>query len=287
MAMRVLVATDLSAAGDEAIRQASKLVGADGALAAVHVLPYLQAVSTLFPQAHAEEAVNESQITERVANAVGERVAAIAKREAEIFVDQGTDYAEIVRRAEVWKAEVVVLGSHGHSGLSRVLGGVAERVVRHVHCRALIARASAPLGCVLAATDLSEPSLPAVVAAVTEARRLGVALKVANAVDYPQLEAFEVLGLGTPTTVDPAKLRDTARHRLSTMMESAGVTAEGLVLEGPASEVIVAEAIRLGAGLIVVGSRGWSGFSRLMLGSVAEEILRTAPCSVLVVRTAQ
>jgi nucleotide-binding universal stress UspA family protein len=129
--------------------------------------------------------------------------------------------------------------------------------------------------------------LPAVVAAVTEARRLGVALKVANAVDYPQLEAFEVLGLGTPTTVDPAKLRDTARHRLSTMMESAGVTAEGLVLEGPASEVIVAEAIRLGAGLIVVGSRGWSGFSRLMLGSVAEEILRTAPCSVLVVRTAQ
>jgi nucleotide-binding universal stress UspA family protein len=282
--MRVLIATDLSASSDEAIRQAAALAGTSGALAAVHVLPILQTVSTLFPQAHAREALDESQVIIRVTDAVGDRVARIAEREAEIFVDQGIDYAEIVRRAEVWKADVVVVGTHGHSGLGRVLGGVAERVVRHVHCRVLVARATAVRGCVLAATDFSEPSLPAVIAAVEEARRRGVPLKVAHAVDYPQPGAFDLLGIAMPIPIDPSSFRDAARHRFATVMRSAGVEAERLIVDGPAAAAIVAEAERVGAELIVIGSHGAAGFARLLLGSVAEEILRSATCSVLVVR---
>ena len=57
------------------------------------------------------------------------------------------------------------------------------------------------------------------------------------------------------------------------------------VLEmGDARAVIDETAIKLGADLIVMGTRGRRGFSRMMLGSVAEAIVRTAPCPVLLVR---
>jgi nucleotide-binding universal stress UspA family protein len=283
--MRVLVATDLSAAADEAVRQAAAMAGTAGTLAAVHVLPVLQAVSMLFPQTHEREALDEAQVTARVADAVSERVARIAGRDAETFVEQGIDYAEIARRAEAWKADVVVVGSHVHSGLPRVLGGVAERVVRHVHCRALVARATTGRGGVLAANDLSEASLPATVAAAEEARRRGVALTVAHAVDFPQIETFFLLGLATPPPMDPESLRDAARYRLTTTMREAGVSAKEEILDGPAADALVREAERLGAELVVVGSHGSTGFERLLLGSVAEEIVRAAACSVLVIRT--
>ncbi|MGA2449103.1 MAG: universal stress protein [Polyangiaceae bacterium] len=283
--MRVLVATDLSAAADEAIRQGAAIAGTDGAMAAVHVVPFLQDVSMLFPQLHAREVLAESQITARVADVVTERVTRIAERAAEIFIEQGTDYAEIVRRAETWGADVVVVGSHGHSEIPQGLSDVAERVVRHVHCRALVARATRARSGVLAATDLSEASLPAVAAAVEEARRLGVALTVAHAVNFPQIEALLSMGLATPPPIDPASFRNAARDRLASMMREAGVMAKEEILDGPAVESIVAEADRMGAQVIVVGSHGSTGFARLLLGSVAEQIVRTAACSVLVVRT--
>lgn len=151
--MRVLVATDLSEPADEALRQAATLAGIDGALAALHVLPSLQSLSALFPQRQTPETLKVGQIIARAADAVRERVAGFAGRDAEIFVEQGTPYAEIVRRAEAWKADIVVVGSHGQSGLERVFGGVAERVVRYAHCRVLVARKTSAHGWVLAATD--------------------------------------------------------------------------------------------------------------------------------------
>jgi nucleotide-binding universal stress UspA family protein len=283
--MRVLVATDLSRAADEAVRQAAAMAGTSGALAAIHVLPTtLQAVSMLFPQRHAQDALDVAQLITRVKDTLKERVAAVSGRDAETFVPEGTDYAEIVRKAETWKADVVVVGSHGHSGIARMLGGVAGRVVRHAHCRVLVAREMAVRGCVLAATDLSEPSLAAVAAAAEEARRRGVELKVAHAIDFLQGEATYIAQLGTPSTFSSSSLRDPASDRLSAMMLKAGVSAERRIVEGPAAAAIVREAEAVGAELIVVGSRGRTGLARLLLGSVAEKIVRAAACSVLVVR---
>ena len=283
-AMRVLVATDLSRAADEALRQAAALAGANGALCVVHVLPSLQAVSMLFPQRHAQDALDVLEITAQATEAVRERVRRVCEREAELAVAEGTDYAEIVRYAEGWKADVVVVGSHGHGGLSRVLGGVAERVMRHAHCRVLIARATAARGCVVAATDLSEPALPAVMAAAEEATRRGVSLKVAHAVDALQVESFYLLGIATPSTYSAAELRDPARQRLTDMLKKVGVDAESQVLDGPAAAAIIRYADEAGAELVVVGAHGRTGLTRLLLGSVAEKIVRSAACSVLVVR---
>jgi general stress protein 26/nucleotide-binding universal stress UspA family protein len=72
--------------------------------------------------------------------------------------------------------------------------------------------------------------------------------------------------------------------RVAESLAAAGLKAEPLVRHGDPRSVIVEEAKEWGADLIVVGSHGYTGFKRLLLGSVAQSVVSHAPCSVEVVR---
>lgn len=63
-----------------------------------------------------------------------------------------------------------------------------------------------------------------------------------------------------------------------------GVAGEAEVQDGVPATAILSRATALGAWLVVVGTHGRGGVARFVLGSVAEKIVRDAPCSVLVVR---
>lgn len=78
------------------------------------------------------------------------------------------------------------------------------------------------------------------------------------------------------------KLLANARERLEKALAGHGI--ETSVLSGPVIETLVDCARAFGADLIVMGSEGRKGVSRLLLGSVAEGVLRAAPCSVEIVR---
>jgi nucleotide-binding universal stress UspA family protein len=86
--------------------------------------------------------------------------------------------------------------------------------------------------------------------------------------------------------VDEA-LREAARKSLDITMEIFGGHHDrvtGLIEQGDAGRLIVAKAKETGANLVVVGSRGLSGVSSLLMGSVSTHVVQAAPCSVLVVR---
>ena len=71
-----------------------------------------------------------------------------------------------------------------------------------------------------------------------------------------------------------------------TELREAGFTASGLVDFGDAKTRIIDNAAKWPADLIVVGSHGWKGLNRFLLGSVSEAVARHAPCSVEIVRMA-
>ena len=71
---------------------------------------------------------------------------------------------------------------------------------------------------------------------------------------------------------------------LSHALVQSGVRTELFLRNGPATEIIVAFAVARKADLIIVGSQGRTGLSRLLIGSVAERVVRHALCPVLVVR---
>lgn len=73
--------------------------------------------------------------------------------------------------------------------------------------------------------------------------------------------------------------------RAASDLRSSGMAVESVVKKGDARGEIVEEAKRWGADLVVLGSRGRTGVKRWLMGSVAEHVVRNAPCSVEVVRT--
>ena len=79
-------------------------------------------------------------------------------------------------------------------------------------------------------------------------------------------------------------LRLAAEDRLVETLTRLAIDGEALARSGPAAQTIVDIAASACAGLVVVGTHGRTGLARLTLGSTAEAIIRSAPCSVLVVR---
>ena len=109
-------------------------------------------------------------------------------------------------------------------------------------------------------------------------------MKVIHAVDFGDMYSTHLFGVGTPATYDVTHLQDPARERLDEVMKRNHIKAETKIISGSAAAAIVGEADATGAELLVVGSHGRTGLTRILLGSVAEKVVRTSSCSVLVVR---
>ncbi len=301
---KVLVATDLSEAADEAIRQGFDLAKADGGqLVVVHVVPSQLHVSPMFPQRTAGETDRTLDAERAAILAVEERVASLTGGKSgpagqggdtfHVIVDTGSPEAAIVRAADAVHATLVAVGSRGTTGLDRLLlGSVASRVVRYAHCPVLVARSHEKTGKVLAATDFSEAALPAVSIAAAEARRRAARLTLLHAIDaFPHPAIGWGAHFGASWVVPPKELVDDAKkaavEALQDALQRLGAEGDTLATTGDAASSILDAARTLPAELIVLATRGRTGIARMVLGSVAEKVISLAPCSVLAVRQGQ
>ena len=140
----------------------------------------------------------------------------------------------------------------------------------------------------IAAVDFSPGSDAALAAAVSLARDTGATLHLVHALDLP-VPLFNPYAVAVPVAyVDEA--RDAARKCLAEAADkirAEGVKVETHLGEVPAAPSIVRIAEAVAADLIVIGTRGHTGLQHALLGSVAERTVRTAPCSVLTVKSAE
>jgi nucleotide-binding universal stress UspA family protein len=295
MTQRILVALDLSPASLAALKSARALADERGAtLAVVHVAAHYSDVQPFLPQSYGPNMTHHLEL-ERLAREALERELTQVEgcSDVERFFEIGTPYAEIVRRAEAWNADLIVVGSQGKTGVSRaLLGSVAEHVVRVAHCPVLVSRASRGSGVVMAATDLSDPSLPAVATAAEEARRRGASLTVVHAMES-SLAAYGAAAaalfgstVSVPSADDRKQVREWLVSALGDAMRGFGAQGEPLVVEGSVVASVVQAVEERRADLLVIGTHGRTGISRLLLGSVAEKLVRLVDCSVLVARMA-
>jgi nucleotide-binding universal stress UspA family protein len=287
----ILAAMDLEKGSDELLRQADALASSYNVnLTVCHVLPEVFAVRPLYPQLHLDDALKLSELEAEVRVALLKRIRTVTGREppqVEIEIEQGTVHAGILRIAEnIGAGAVVVGGKVDHGGL-HILGSSAEHVVRYANCPVLVARPS-PAGKVLAATDFSDPALPAVEAGATEARHRKADLAIIHAVDLmPVMSPFygEFYSYGAPSIDLSNQMRKIWQQRLDACVHRFNAKGGGLLRDGMAAPTILSAAAELPAHLLVVGTHGRTGLSRLIaLGSVAEAVVRAAPCSVLVLR---
>lgn len=200
---------------------------------------------------------------------------------AEVVVTRGDARHLIPFFARKWSSDLIFVRAHVRKDVFHwMLGSVARAVVADAPCTVQIVRDveedRAPTlhsgRRVLLATDGSETS---VTAAHAVARR-----------PWPEGSEFKIVSVEEPwaikSSVDPQEAVTTVQQVLA----SAGLKTTESVFSGNAKEVILEEARKWGADLIVVGSHGRRGFKRFLLGSVSEAVAMNAHCSVVVVRAA-
>lgn len=139
---------------------------------------------------------------------------------------------------------------------------------------------------ILVPTDLSVHAEEALDYACELAARLGATVHLVNVIGIPALGVPE-LGLALTATMIDSLVADN-QNALDTLADrKRGQVTIGRVLlkTGDARDMIDQTALEVDADLIVMGTHGRRGVSRALLGSVAETVVRTAPCPVLTIRT--
>lgn len=280
----ILVAIRLDETAIEPLRQAVDIAGHFKVkLYVCHVLPDLFSVRPLFPHLQFNDSFKIAELESAARRALSTRVAAFVNPEGEdceLLIEYGTEHAAILRAAERVGAGLIVVGPGSDT---QRLTSISERVVRYAHCTVLIARPPSE-GCVLAATDFSIPATPAVDAAASAASRRDKDLVILHSIDIVR---FVILPDASMPELPPVDLQNDVRQALQERLDAAvrefGAKS-GILARGPAETAILDAMASLPASLIVMGTHGRSGLSRLALGSVAEAVVRGATCSVLVVR---
>ncbi len=292
--MRILLALDGSPAADAARQAVASLPLPSGSFVEVvgvaepsidHLIP------TLVPSPSLAEA--DDRLSAEL-EAILDTVAASLERPG-IVVHRallvGRPATLIVDAARNIRADLVVVGSRGRGTLaSMVLGSVSAEVVDHAPCPVLVVRG--PLtGPTLVAVDGSAPSDAAVTYLVAERLFVDRPVQVLSVAPAPPMPlAYDSTGI-SDIAVDAfgrkrqEAIDDSRRHAFSASrrLRAAGYDATWSTSEGDAAHEITAAAHHFGCGVIVTGSRGLSGLSRLILGSVARDVLHHAGVSVLVV----
>jgi nucleotide-binding universal stress UspA family protein len=189
----------------------------------------------------------------------------------------------ILEVAEEVGADLIVVGATRRGTLARtILGTTAQRVVRAARVPVLVNRRPlhGPVHRVLLATDLSEAS--------EEVYRRGREVAEELGTEEVETRALVVISydFAPPPPLSPDALRDAAQAELDRFLaraEPGAPATRGKVRTGDAAKEIVAEAADWDADLLVVGTQGRTGPSRLLIGSVAEAVVRNALCNVLAI----
>lgn len=205
---------------------------------------------------------------------------------------RGRPATAIVDQARRMHADLVVVGSRGHGTIeSMLLGSVSAEVVDHAPAPVLVARspylARIVLGwdgssCAARAADLLR-TLPIFVG--SQVRVVSVTdVKIPWWTGFPEAGSPEMMPMYVDAVDASRKQHDELAREMAAKLQNAGLTAEGDRRDGDAATEILAAASASKADLIVVGTHGRTGLKRLVLGSVARNVLQHATCSVLVVR---
>jgi nucleotide-binding universal stress UspA family protein len=184
------------------------------------------------------------------------------------------------------EAEMVVVGSSGRGALARgVVGSVSSSVVRHANCPVAVIRDEGLLmpdpqhAPVLVGIDGSEVSELATAIAFDEASRRGVDLVALHA--WSDVTVFELPGLDWSAVGSEAE-RSLAETLAGWQERYPDVTVHRMVVcDRPARQLIEKSE---SAQLLVIGSHGRGGFSRMMLGSVSNTVVHSVRIPVIVAR---
>ena len=214
----------------------------------------------------------------------GEQITPVAKRleeigiPAEVVVARGDARDLIPFFARKWSSDLIFVRAHVLRDLEHwMLGSVARAVLITAPCTVQIVRD------VTKDREHTLHSPRRVLLATDGSKTASTATEALAGRPWPEGSEFRIVTVEEPWLIKPTNVIDNI-NSAEQILASAGLKATTAVLTGKPKEVILEEAKKWNADLIVVGSHGRRGFKRFLLGSVSEAVAMKAHCSVVVVR---
>lgn len=275
---KILVCTDGSPDSEGAIAAVLQLAQTTGStIFLLEVLYFLagyelQSPDTLMPPVvnlemmQAQETAVKERLERQKAEAATHGVTLETRTRTSSSAHEG-----IMEEAQELQPDLIIMGRHGYTGLTRLLmGSTTARVIGHSPCHVLVVPQGVSLNFqrLLIASDGSPFSAAAWAEALALAQAMG--------------SAMIAVSVATDDRDIPAVTQ--AVKTLEQDAQKQGLTLDTMILTGRPDEAIVNAAIFKEASLIVVGSHGRTGLKRLLMGSVAERVIGHAKCPVLVVK---
>ncbi|MCF3593932.1 universal stress protein [Rhodobacteraceae bacterium LMO-12] len=279
---KIMLATDFSERSDRALRRATLLARQfEAALLIVHVVDDDQ------PRRIVE---SERDVASTLLRELRDTVQDIDGIPCETRVVLADPFAGIARAAEEVAPDLLVIGPHRRQALRDVfVGTTAERTIRSVACPVLMVNAPpvGPYGHVMLTTDFSEGS--------TRAAKTCIGLGIARDARATMLHVFDApavhLAMSHTVPVDERQAyiddeRREASRNLAAFMKSLdwqSLRPDVRQVRKSRVEDILAAAREASADLVVIGTHGRGNLAKLILGSVAEAVLRRADRDVLAI----
>ena len=302
-----MLAVDGSEAGLAAVEEAARTPWPEGSMVRIVSVtdipfPTQQWAMPMPTGSYVEwERIFEERSVENTTQAMA-RFCEIAGAQTEMAAKtlKGDPKIAILDEAERWGADLIIVGTHGYNALERFwLGSVSRAVASHAKVSVEIARRRKVRGAddkamrILLAVDGSEFGDAAVEEIANRPWPTGSEVHVISVIHLPFEPGPEVWALpesyyfklenAERERAGSAINRAIARLRESDSERETPLTLTSEVVVGRPSETIIETAKRLGADLIALGSHGYRGFTRFLLGSVSYAVASHAPCSVEVV----
>jgi nucleotide-binding universal stress UspA family protein len=215
-------------------------------------------------------------------------------RPENLHVVKGRAFEEICRLGRDTGIDLIVLATRGNTGLKHLaLGSTAERVVRYSSCSVLVTHGGKRSGGasgfrkILAPVDFSDCSMKGLAYAKAFATHFKSKITLLNSAHFPYYVASdEYARYDLPRLIQQAEIF--ARDQMRDLFEKTdwnGLEVETSLQTGHPGQQICEHARDSDMDLIVIPTHGSTGLTHLLLGSVAEYVVRHAHCPVLVVPT--
>ena len=276
---KILVAYDGSPSAQNALSLASQLAREDKS--------WIKVLAVVPPYLGDLELLGVSDIKEAITGP-GQELLAEAKQLADregvhilTNLEQGEPYEQIVHVAEEENCDLIVMGRRGKGKMERALiGSVTARVIGHTGKDVLVIPETSKLSWenILLATDGSTCCDNALARALEIAQERKTKLSAVSVV-YTNDEFYAV---GQDVMKELYQDADKVLDKVKKWAGDLGVQAELFVRDGEPHQAITAMAAEISASLIVMGSHGRKGLTRLLMGSVTERVIGYADCPVLV-----
>jgi nucleotide-binding universal stress UspA family protein len=293
--MRVLLAYDGSAGAAEAAALTAAIPWPrDAVLRVVSVIePILTPISGPWDRAAGLSSELDSAITAAADETLREAVSRLGAsgRSVEGKVLRGRAASAIVDAARDFHADLVIVGSRGHGAIATLLlGSVSSEVVDRASCPVLVARRES-LTRTIFATDDSPSAQEAEALLARWPIFAGLPIRVLSVAEVVRPWTTGIAPTMYRQVLDAyaAELRESkAEHHqiaadAAARLRKSGRTVDSEMRDGDAAAETISVAEERSADLIVLGSRGRTGLTRLVLGSVARNVLSGSTASVLVV----